>query len=332
MAKINKFTYILSATGLMTLQPVLVTLSKVDGKLQYEYISTTILSEVIKLAISLALLSRVDYNSGELSPPKLNLLESLRFAVPAFIYFINNNLVFVTLQYLDATTFQLCSSLKTVFTGILFRVFLQRELKDYQWIAILLLACGTSTSQLGLLSGGAQDERQQSQFTGVSLMLLSCLLSAFGGIFSEFLLKKDKSQSIHWQNVQLYVYGVGFNTLGLLGRDVATLSQNGILGGYNIWTWTVVLNNAFNGLAISAILKYTDNIVRVYAHAVAMLLTMLIDILLFSSVPSPQLVIAIVIVSCSTYLYNLKLQTIPVGGRPPLELDHLPDHRKSDNE
>jgi hypothetical protein len=33
----------------------------------------------------------------------------------------------------------------------------------------------------------------------------------------------------------------------------------------------VVLCNALNGLAISAVLKYADNIARVYAHAIAMI-------------------------------------------------------------
>tara|TARA_B100000795_G_scaffold41866_1_gene27416 strand:- start:1088 stop:1240 length:153 start_codon:yes stop_codon:yes gene_type:complete len=36
------------------------------------------------------------------------------------------------------------------------------------------------------------------------------------------------------------------------------------------------------GLAISAVLKFADNIARVYAHAVAMLATMAISVQLFA--------------------------------------------------
>ena len=40
--------------------------------------------------------------------------------------------------------------------------------------------------------------------------------------------------------------------------------NDGIFRDFNFWTIAVVLNNALNGLAISAILKYADNIVRVF--------------------------------------------------------------------
>lgn len=81
----------------------------------------------------------------------------------------------------------------------------------------------------------------------------------------------------------------------------------GILHGYNWRAFLVVLNNAFNGLAISAILKYTDNIVRVYAHAAAMLLTMLIGVMFMTTPLSAQLVLSMIIVSSSTYLYNIRV-------------------------
>lgn len=46
----------------------------------------------------------------------------------------------------------------------------------------------------------------------------------------------------------------------------------------------MILNNALNGLAISAILKYADNIARVYAHSAAMLTTMVCSVALFGYV------------------------------------------------
>merc|ERR1719188_1695160 len=81
---------------------------------------------------------------------------------------------------------------------------------------------------------------------------------------------------------------------------------SGLFSGYNSWAVAVVLNNAFNGLAISAILKYADNIARVYAHAAAMLLTMVLSVLLFGENPTPQLIIAVAIVAASAVQYNLK--------------------------
>merc|ERR1719188_1733147 len=81
---------------------------------------------------------------------------------------------------------------------------------------------------------------------------------------------------------------------------------SGLFSGYNSWAVAVVLNNALNGLAISAILKYADNIARVYAHAAAMMATMLLSVAFFGESPTPQLVIAVSIVGASALQYNLK--------------------------
>ena len=80
--------------------------------------------------------------------------------------------------------------------------------------------------------------------------------------------------------------------------------QKGILYGYTP-NAAVVVCNALNGLAISAVLKYADNIARVYAHAIAMMLTMGVSTQLFDAPITPQLVLAVTLVATSTFQYNL---------------------------
>merc|ERR550537_2077290 len=78
-----------------------------------------------------------------------------------------------------------------------------------------------------------------------------------------------------------------------------------MLTGFNGAAWTVVVCNALNGLAISAVLKYADNIARVYAHAIAMMVTMGVSTQLFHAPITPQLVLAVTLVATSTLQYNL---------------------------
>ena len=100
-----------------------------------------------------------------------------------------------------------------------------------------------------------------------------------------------------------------FNALAIMLKDAhglqAQLQTSGLLGGFTGAAYAVVLCNACNGLAISAVLKYADNIARVYAHAIAMIVTMLACVHLFHAPVTPQLVIAIVLVACSTLQYNM---------------------------
>ena len=50
--------------------------------------------------------------------------------------------------------------------------------------------------------------------------------------------------------------------------------------------------------------RYADNIARVYAHAIAMCVTMVVSVQLFHAPVTPQLLIAIVLVATSTLQYN----------------------------
>ena len=140
---------------------------------------------------------------------------------------------------------------------------------------------------------------------GAMLSVLSSMLSALGGIYNEKLLKGQPSTSIHWQNIQMYVWGVGFNALGAYLKDGDAMTRNGLLHGYSVNAWAVVVVNALNGLAISAVLKFADNIARVYAHAIAMMLTMAVSTQLFDAPLTPQLVLAVTLVATSPFQYNL---------------------------
>ena len=215
----------------------------------------TLLAEVSKLAISLILYVRLPKSAHThrlLAPRHL-----LPFAAPAAIYFVNNNLLFVILAYVNSTTYQILSSLKTVFTGLLFRLLLHRRLSDLQSVAIVLLACGTATSQLGASASCPASAERESSVVGVGAAVLTCMLSALGGVYSEHLVKHEaKAHSIHLQNALLYIWGLAFNSLALIGRDGVAIWTHGLLRGYTPVVWALVANNALNGLAISAILKH----------------------------------------------------------------------------
>lgn len=337
----------------MTTQPFVTMLTKnAEGSYDYAPISTTFMAELVKLIISSCLYFRTARHTHD----ALRAKEVLQFSVPAFVYFVNNNLIFIILMYVNSTTYQILSSLKTVATGILFRVILKRKLADVQKSAILLLACGAAVSQFPVCSsvtcpepldlskliaessatGNATAILEQAlvmaaeqarlnavaesandfikpgaggggAIIGVLVALLACLNSAFAGVYSELLLKKDGSlHSIHLQNMLLYTWGVLFNIIAVFVINSKLILSHGLFAGYSASVWLLVTNNALNGLAISAILKFADNIVRVFAHTAAMLLTMVLELLFMGAPFSPQLLVSITIVMNSTYLYNSK--------------------------
>ena len=83
---------------------------------------------------------------------------------------------FFILQAVDPTTFQLLSQMKTIFTGLLFRVFLKRKLTTVQYLALVVLACGTACSQIPTAKkakGGAEASApilERASAAGASLL------------------------------------------------------------------------------------------------------------------------------------------------------------------
>tara|TARA_B110001452_G_scaffold56432_1_gene43792 strand:- start:37 stop:888 length:852 start_codon:yes stop_codon:yes gene_type:complete len=247
-----------TAACFMAIGPILVTLSKVPDPewnatatpeetyiFEYSVPVSTMVTEILKLVLSSVLLLSTRMRASDdvnAAQPLLHAesgAEFLRFMLPAFIYFMNNNLVFFILLAVDPITFQLLSQIKTIFTGLLFRLFLGRRLSAVQYTALLTLACGTATAQV---PSGGQAVRP-SAWWGLLLSVVSALLSSLGGIYSEKLLK-GREVSLHWQNVQLYLWGVAFNAVGAYMKDGAALRDRGLLDGFSGWPWAVVLCNA----------------------------------------------------------------------------------------
>lgn len=315
--------------GVLTLltssQGILTALSQSNGSYKYNYATIPFLAEIFKLAVSCFLLWR---QLGALPRPRITTewKSILLFPIPSIIYLIHNNVQFATLTFVDPSTYQIMGNLKIVTTGILFRTFLKRKLSNLQWMAILLLAVGTTTSQVKGCGEAKCDSLFSAPLQGYLLGILSACLSALAGVYTEYLMKKN-NDSLYWQNVQLYAFGVLFNMIRLIMDDVSAGFEKGtwwqnLFNGYDFITWLVVLNLASTGLLVSWLMKYADNIVKVYATSMAMLLTMVLSVYLFDFRPSLQLFLGIVICIISVQMYftpGHMLVDSPPKSKPPGE-------------
>lgn len=282
------------------------TLSQSNGGYKYDYATVPFLAEVFKLIVSSFFLWREFQRP---TPPRMTTdWKSVRlYPIPSIIYLIHNNVQFATLTFVDPSTYQIMGNLKIVTTGILFRMFLKRKLSNLQWMAIVLLAVGTTTSQAKGCGEASCDSLFSSPIQGYMLGILSACLSALAGVYTEFLMKKN-NDSLYWQNVQLYAFGAIFNMARLLLDDFRGGFHRGpwwqrLFNGYSITTWMVVLNLGSTGLLVSWLMKYADNIVKVYSTSMAMLLTMVLSTFLFTFRPTLQLFLGIIICMMSLHMY-----------------------------
>ncbi|KAL7207117.1 hypothetical protein ACSBR2_019748 [Camellia fascicularis] len=293
----------LALTVLTSSQAILIVWSKRAGKYDYSVTTANFMVEALKCALSLAALVRIWRNEGVTDDNRLSttLDEVSVYPIPAALYLIKNLLQYYIFAYVDAPGYQILKNLNIISTGVLYRIILKRKLSEIQWAAFILLCAGCTTAQLNPSS----DRVLQTPFEGWVMAIVMALLSGFAGVYTEAIIKKRPSRNINVQNFWLYIFGMGFNAIAILIQDFDAVMNKGFFHGYSLITTLMILNHALSGIAVSMVMKYADNIVKVYSTSVAMLLTAVVSVFLFGFHLSLAFFLGSTIVSVSVYLHSV---------------------------
>jgi len=282
---------------------------------RFEYVTVTFLQELSKFAIALFSLSHeVSAVGGSLADEVNTVFLSwafLPYCVPGVLYCIDNNFQYVILHFLQPAELAILWNFKMFATVILLRVFLGRQYAWQQWAAMLTLVLGciltqapTSPSVHGLASqetsdlgagDGGQGWGYSKRFIGAVLAIIGSCIAASSNVFCEWLVKQRPEDSLHLQNLQLYFFGVVLNAMTLFYKVVAEPSSpihgpGGFLAGYTFYVWLIVFLGSISGIAISATLKFADNIVLIFAHALSVLIVAVVSSWAFGITLSPPFV------------------------------------------
>ncbi|XP_077470721.1 solute carrier family 35 member A3b isoform X2 [Stigmatopora argus] len=169
-------------------------------------------------------------------------LTSLKLALPAGIYSLQNNLLYLALSNLDAATYQVTYQLKILTTALFSVSVLGRRLATHQWLALVLLAAGVALAQWPAESPGTAEAGATSagaRLVGLTAVLTACLSSGFAGVYFEKILKESK-QSVWLRNIQLGFFGFVLATLGMMAYDGQRVRERGLFQGYDRVTCAVV--------------------------------------------------------------------------------------------
>jgi len=302
-----------SMVFLYSAQSLLITYTQnASGGYEYKPNSAVLMTEFTKLCVASTFLF-MEKSKG--SNPQVTIDSNvLRYAVPATLYAIHNNLVFLGLEALDAPTFQLLNNMKIVIAGILTRTFLNRPMSVLQWLGILLLTVGQAVASLK--TDQAVTSKSASFVYGFTIMVVLSFLSSFAGIYNEFLLK-GSNDSTHWQNMQLYGFSVFVCLLQnfFSGSSSAIHNDTGLFNGFSVSTWVVIMCSAFMEQAVSFVLKYADNITNRFATAGSLVVTAIGSYYFFGIAVTLPFGIGILILAVAFSLYYLPAETL-------MKMDH----------
>lgn len=284
-----------------------------DGTYPYNTFMVPCAVEAVKLGFSSGVLvtQRIAKNESTRSL-RFSFQRFVAYAFPAFCYFVSNNCMFFIIRELGAATFQIMNNLKVLSTGVFMYTFLDRKLSWMQWKALIILVVGCMVTQL---RDKEEDgiEHQSSPLTGYLLVVVSAVASGAGGAFSEKLLKgksfnqsKTVQETIHWQNVQLYVFGLTFGLISLhLDEKGTGQPDQSVFYGFNTYAYATVTTLAICGLLVSFILKYLDNIAKCFCAALSMLCVALLDSAMKHEWVPMHVTLGIVLTGVALEQYNL---------------------------
>lgn len=290
-------------------QSLIITYTKnASGGYNYKPNSVVLMTEFAKFVIATTFLS-LEHARGN-SPQVTMSKQSLKYAIPALLYAAHNNMVFLGLEALDAPTYQLLNNIKIVVAGVLYRIFLRKPLTVMQWLGIILLTVGQAVATLDT-SGKASEAASKSLMAGVVIMCVLSCLSAGAGIYNEFLLK-GSTDSTHFQNMQLYFFGVIFCFMQHIRTGMQSLEtdQTGFFHGFDGSTWCVITISALMGQAVSFVLKYTDTITNRFATAASLIVTSIASSVLFSTTISLPFSIGVLVIGTAFALYYVPIETM----------------------
>ncbi|KAI6212701.1 UDP-galactose/UDP-N-acetylglucosamine transporter srf-3 [Aphelenchoides besseyi] len=296
---------------------------------QPQFIKTVavLFNEVIKLIASLILFT-ITTGSVKWTIQSLRRqyfvkwLDTLKVGVPAFIYTLQNFLLYVAIDHLDAGTFMVTYQLKILTTALFTVIMLNRRLSVWQWIALAILTSADegakqavkmvqqvdsirnlSTTKAVSETVGFAPTAQQP-LIGLAAVLAAALMSGFAGVYFEKILK-ESDVSIWLRNVQLATFAIPIALVMIISKDYATVQQNGWMHGFDWVVWFGTLLQSLGGLLIAVVVKYADNILKAFATSVAIIVSTVVLIFFFDIIPEPLFLIGATLVISAVIVYSI---------------------------
>ncbi|XP_063299144.1 CMP-sialic acid transporter [Pelobates fuscus] len=274
------------------------------------YFSTTAvcLTEIIKLILSVGILAK---ETGSLSRLIISLkenvlgspVEMLKLSVPSLVYALQNNMAFVALSNLDAAVYQVTYQLKIPCTALCTVLMLRRSLSNLQWFSVFMLCGGVILVQYSP-SEATKVQIEQNHLLGFGAVAIAVLCSGFAGVYFEKVLKSSDT-SLWVRNIQMYISGIAVTLAGVYLSDGSQVIEKGFFYGYNYLVWIVILLASVGGLYTSVVVKYTDNIMKGFSAAAAIVLSTIASVILFGLQITLIFSAGALLVCVSIYIYGL---------------------------
>lgn len=234
--------------------------------------------------------------------------EMTKLTVPSLLYTVQNNLLYVALTNLDAATYQILYQLKILTTAVFSVTMLRRRFSRTKWCSLVVLTAGVVVVQLSgsgdkASSSSEEEDDDKNRAVGWTAVLCAACTSGFSGVYFEKILK-GSDVSVFIRNVQMGIPSIVIASMACYTNDYRDIRQKGFFVGYNSYVWAVILVQAVGGLIVAVVVKYADNVLKVFASSFSIIFSCLLSAILFDFRPNTLFVSGAGLVCLSTVLYS----------------------------
>lgn len=232
--------------------------------------------------------------------------EMLKLCVPSFLYTVQNNLLYLALTNLDAATYQILYQLKILTTALFSATMLGRRFSRTKWASLLVLTCGVAVVQVSGSSdehGTDSENEDRNRFVGLVAVLCAACTSGFSGVYFEKILK-GSDVSLWIRNIQMGIPSVMIALITVFVGDSAEVSRKGFFVGYSPLVVSVITVQAVGGLIVAVVVKYADNVLKVFASSFSILFSCIISAVAFGFRPNILFLVGAFLVLLSTAMYS----------------------------
>lgn len=287
----NISTTILGSFLLMSssLYVILTSTVKQNSKLPFHIQSSVFCSEAIKFIImfifsGISKFKNTDKNYNIVNG-KTETKSILLIALPAFLFTVQNNLLYFALSYIDANDYQMFNTLKIIFTGIIGRVVLKKKLTYYQYFALVNICIGVAISHI------CEEGTKETLFIGISIVCFIQVIAAIALVVNEYILTHSNHMSFYQKNVFIYMFGMIFNYPFIKFQSIIK---------FDIVAWSLIVYLAIIGISIAFIILYVGANVRNLIQAGSLIFTNIVLQIEREELPDKTLVFSTLIVVLAT--------------------------------
>ena len=285
----------------------------------YNSTVAVLVTEVLKLPLTVALLCyekcSVTAAGGQLwKDIAMQPMDTLKISIPALLYTVQNNALFVAVGHLEAAVFQVTYQLKTLTTAVLTVTMLGRKVQLHQWFALLLLSAGAAMVQEPKKASPRVNADGSSSASdliiGITATIVACVCSSVASVYLEKILTESKP-SIWVRNAQLCIFTIPIAFIGTRMVEDKYIKEDGTpLHGFTPVVWAAIFTNAAGGMLVATVMKFAGNILRNFAQACAIIVGGLGSWWLFGFQITTPFVIGVGLVILSIFIYGSKPEQI----------------------